>query len=229
MSSNLYWFLLQKEDLPPHQLYKDPQLKKTVINICPQTIALDKRTIEITMPYDLIINRQEDGSYYAQSKQVVGDNLWNTRAVLAIDTDTKIKGYEDFSICHIKVPYVFMSENKDLTYYWTAPKSNTKNKIKDVVFAEGLMYVGRYARSLDMAFIIPNNNEVIFKKDEPLGYLYFNDEIKLKEIIPNQIILNYINSIYGVTSYVKGVSKIFKNAKKRYPHKELAKCEITNE
>lgn len=224
--TDLYWFLLQKEDLPPHQLYNNPVIKDTFINICPQTIALDKRTVVITMPYDLKIQRQEDGTYYAQSKQIVGENLWDTRAVLALDTDTKIKGYEEYPICHIKVPYVFMTENKDLTYYWTGPKSNTEHSIKGVVFAEGMLHPGQYARSLDLAFIIPHDRQVVFKKGEPLGYLYFSDEIKLKEILPNEAILNYVNSIYGITSYVKGVSKIFKRAKSRYPYNELKKCEV---
>ena len=228
--TNVYWFLLQKEDLPPHQLYNNPVINNTFINICPQTIALDKRTIVITMPYDLRIQRQDDGTYYAESKQIVGENLWEVRPVLALDTDTKIKDFEEYPICHIKVPYVFMTDNKDLTYYWTGPKSNTKHNINGVVFAEGMLYPGQYARSLDLAFIIPHYKEVVFKKGEPLGYLYFSDEIKLKEIIPNESILNYVNSIYGITSYVKGVSKIFKKAKKRYPYKELVKCEeVINE
>jgi len=226
--TDLYWFLLQKEDLPPHQLYNDPSIQDTFINVCPQTIALDKRTVVITMPYDLKMHRQEDGSYYAQSKQIVGKNLWDERPVLSIDTDTKIKGYEEYSICHIKVPYVFMTDNKDLTYYWTGPKSNTEHNIKGVMFAEGMLYPGQYARSLDMAFIIPHDRQVVFKKGEPLGYLYFSDEINLKEILPNEAVLNYINSIYGITSYVKGVNKIFKRAKNRYPYKELEKCEVVN-
>ena len=226
---DLYWFILQKEDLPPHQLYNNPEIKKTFINICPQTIALDKRTVVITMPYDLRIQKQEDGTYYAKSKQIVGENLWDTRPVLAIDTETKIKNYEDYSICHIKVPYVFMTEDKELTYYWTGPKSDTKHDITGVLFAEGMLYPGQYARSLDLAFIIPHDRQVTFKKGEPLGYLYFSKEINLKEIIPSQVILNYVNSIYGITSYVKGVSKIFKRAKNRYPYKELKNCEEVNE
>ncbi len=225
---NLYWFLLQKEDLPPHQLYNDPYIKETFINICPQTVALDRRTVVITMPYDLQINRQEDGSYFAKSKQVVGENLWDKNPVLAIDTDTKIKGYEDYYICHIKVPYIFMTEDKDLTYYWTGPKSDTKHDIKGVKFAEGMLNPGQYARSLDMAFIITHNRPVTFKKGEPLGFLYFSEDIKLKEMLPNEAVLNYVNSIYGITSYVTGVSKIFKKAKRRYPYKELQKCEVIN-
>lgn len=226
--TNLYWFILQKEDLPPHQMYNDPQIKQTVINICPQTIALDKRTVEIIMPYDLKIQKQVDGTYYAQSKQIVGENLFDVRPTLAVDTETKIKNYEEHSIFHIKIPYVFMTENKDLVYYLTGPKSNTKHKVKDVIFAEGMLKPGEYARSLDLAFIIPHDKEVVFKKNEPLCYIYFNDEIQLKEILPNESILNYVNSIYGITSYVKGVNKIFKKAKRRYPYKELQKCEVVN-
>ena len=155
--------------------------------------------------------------------------MWDVRPVLAIDTDTKIKGYEEYSICHIKVPYVFMTEDKDLTYYWTGPKSDTKHDIPGVKFAEGMLHPGQYARSLDLAFIIPHDRQVTFKKGEPLGYLYFSKEINVKEIIPSQIIINYVNSIYGITSYVKGVSKIFKRAKNRYPYKELKYCEVVNE
>ena len=229
MSSNLYWFLLQKEDLPPNQIYLEPKTRKPVISICPQTVALDRRTLEITMPYNLKIQRQEDGTYFAQSKEIVGENLWDTRPVLAIDTETKIKGYEDYPICHIKVPYIFMSDDSNLTYYWTSPKSNTKHRIKDVIFAEGLLNVGQYGRALDLAFIIPHDREVVFKKNEPIGYLYFNNDILLKEIIPNQAVINYVNSIYGVTSYTKGVKSIFKKAARRYPVKELKKCELINE
>ena len=228
MTTNIYWFLIQKEDLPPAMLYEDVQFKKTIVPICPQTVALDKRTLVINMPFNLTLQRKEDGSYYAESTEVVGQSLWEDRPVLAIDTETKLKGYEEYPILHIKIPYIFLTENKNITYYLQGPKSNTKHSLKNVIFAEGMLSPGQYARAVDVAMIIPNNEKVTFVKGEPLVYLYFSDDINLKEIIPNQPILNYMTSIYGVTNYVRGVRKIFKKASRNYPYKELKNCEIVN-
>lgn len=210
-------------------MYNDPEIRKTFVNVCPQTVSLDKRVVVLTMPFTVNITLQEDGGYWAESPEISGVNLWDERPVLGIDTDTKLKDYEKFNICHIRIPYIFMTENKNLTYYLTGPKSDTKHEIEGVKFAEGMLHAGQYGRSTDLAFVIPHNKTVTFHKGEPLVYLYFNDEIKLKEIIPNQQINNYIDSIYSITSYTRGVSKIFKKAKKRYPYKELESCVIDEE
>ena len=74
MTTNIYWFLIQKEDLPPAMLYEDVQFKKTIVPICPQTVALDKRTLVINMPFNLTLQRKEDGSYYAERTEVVGQS-----------------------------------------------------------------------------------------------------------------------------------------------------------
>lgn len=218
--SKLYWFLAQKPNVPPTTIYNYPNYSKTSVNICPQTKALDKRILEINMPYHLQIERNKQGIFNFISKDVDQDNIQYQNPILNVTSFVKDKD----AVIHFVMPYCFMSDDKSLVAYQMMVKSNTKHTFNGSEIIEGLLPVGRYGRIIDLALYVPVNTKVILEKNEPIFRLVFNKEVEIKHIIPTDAIIEYTNSIGNVTKYTKGLKNVFKRAAATYPYKELAKC-----
>lgn len=223
--SNLYWYIHQSLPAgPPSQIYPYPVHPKTSISICPQTNAFDKRVIDILSPFDLLIQRAADGNYVFESNDVNYMHIQRLEPVLL--TKPPSKGSNQDENVHIAMPYVFLSDNKNLVGYQMSPNFNTKNVFENTTFIEGVLPVGRYGRILDLALNVKPSGTVILKKNEPLWRFVFTDEVKLIHIDPTYKIEKYVQSISRVTNYTKGVKNIFYRASITYPYKELNKCEI---
>jgi hypothetical protein len=220
--SKLYWFLAQQPNVPPTTIYKYPRHSQTSVSICPQTKKLDKKILEIDMPYHLKIERNKQGIFNFISKDVDQENIQYENPILNV---TSFIRDEDIVI-HFVMPYCFMSDDKDLEGYQMMVKSNTKHKFNGAEIIEGLLPVGRYGRIIDLALYVPKNTKVELFKGEPIFRLVFNKDVDIKHIVPTDAIIEYTNSIGNVTKYTKGVKDIFKKALITYPYKELSKCDI---
>jgi len=220
--SKLYWFLAQKPNVPPTTIYNYPRYSQTSVSICPQTKKLDKKILEIDMPYHLKIERNKQGIFNFTSKDVDQDNIQYENPILNV---TSFIRDEDIVI-HFVMPYCFMSDDKDLEGYQMMVKSNTKHQFNGAEIIEGLLPVGRYGRIIDLALYVPKNTEVELFKNEPIFRLVFNKNVDINHIVPTDTIIEYTNSIGNVTKYTKGVKHIFEKAFTTYPYKELKKCVI---
>lgn len=221
--SKLYWYIHQDVLGMPTQIFSYPQHSKTTVAICPQTKALDKRVIEILAPYDLLVHRTEDGSFSFESYDVNYQNLTNIKPVIMTKPPSDNGGDENL---HISMPYVFLSDDKDLVGYQMAPNTNTKHNFDTCTYVEGTMPVGKYGRILDLAINISKPGILQIVKGEPLWRFVFNKDVELVHIDPTHKIEKYVASISHITNYTKGVKDIFKRAAITYPYKELYKCEV---
>lgn len=220
--SKLYWFLAQKPNVPPTSIFHFPKYSNTSVPICPQTKALDKRIIDINMPYHLLIERTNTGILNFSSKDVEQNNIQFENPILNVTPFIKDKD----SVIHFVMPYCFMSDDKDLEGYQMMVKSNTKHIFNGAEIIEGLLPVGRYGRIIDLALYVPKNTKVELFKNEPIFRMVFNKDVELQHIVPTDAIIEYTNSIGNVTKYNKGMKNIFKRAFITYPYKELKKCDI---
>jgi len=219
MASNVYWFLIQGDDTPPTSIYPYPRFEETTVKICPQTVKLQKRILYVDMAFDLEIIRDESNQYIYKSKDIKPPFITQKNPVLGE------QNHSGDSIIHIGFPYVFLSDNKNLEANLLSPDYSTKHRLGNTKFIEGIIPVGRYGRSLDVAIRVSPMEHVHLFKGEILQKIVFNDEINLIHIHPTDKILKYLKSIHQVTSYTKGVKDIFKRAALTYPYKELEKCE----
>lgn len=220
--SKLYWYVHQELGTAPSQIYQYPVKPVTDVKVCPQTKKLDKRIVEIPAPFDLLAKRALDGKYIFESNDVNYNNIQNNKPVLL--TKPAMKDGDDN--IHIAMPYVFLSDDKNLVGYQMAPNHNSKNIFIDCTFIEGIMPVGAYGRVLDLAINIEKGGEMQLFKGEALWRFVFTDEVELIHIDPTIKILKYVESVSHITQYNKGVQNIFKRAAKTYPYKELKNCII---
>jgi len=219
MTSKLYWFLLQEKDTAPSNIYPYPRMEKTTVPMCPQTVKLQNRTVYLDMAYNLDVISGEGNDYTFRSKEISEPNISKVNPVL------HPMEHEGDNIVHIHCPYVFLSDNKDLEANMLAPDVTTKHALGSSKVIEGLLPVGRYGRSLDVAIRFGEMERLQLVKGDHIAKLVFNDDVELIHIDPTDKILDYIKSSFQVTLYTKGVRDIFKRAAAIYPYKELENCE----
>ena len=60
---------------------------------------------------------------------------------------------------------------------------------------------------------------------DPIIQVLFNEPVKLVHIVPNESILNFVQSTYQISHYKNNITKIFNRTSIAYPRKELDKCQ----
>jgi hypothetical protein len=129
------------------------------------------------------------------------------RFTLHAPKDIVIQKYEG------QFTYVFLSE-KEIQMYLLSKHNN---------FAEGLLNIKWQCKILNFTLINPEEQTI--KKGEPLMYVLFNRPVELVHIIPNEAIWRAFLANYRLADYHKGVTKLYSRIKKRFPYKELSKCQ----
>ncbi len=123
-----------------------------------------------------------------------------------------------FNIMHtghkvMQMPYCFLTKNKNIKLFL--------QNISTLEMTEGIIPIGKYPRIINYTF--KGNGKV--NQGDPIVQVLFNEPVKLVHIVPNESILNFVQSTYQISHYKNNITKIFNRTSIAYPRKELDKCQ----
>lgn len=218
MSITVYWACFDKEWLRAKEpeniikkVLKEDKYKEVGLNMCPGFRNYFNNTYSIQSLYDY--------EFYIKDGDVFSDlydqTFFNDHVV------TRSIENKCFSFTN---KWIFFTENDSLEMSISGPTLEDSNIAKDSIYIPGTFDIGKWFRSIDIAFFLRENiNKIKIKEDDSLGYIKFNtnQKIILKQFMMNETILNYLestlNSKFNRNTRLRSFDEyysIFKNKKR---------------
>lgn len=209
-------------DIPAEIFY--PIEKQNAVNIgCPATSSLENRLYSIPAFADITIefgldNEQPYYNYKFNDSQLRATpdvhNLLNEMLAVGISDKNNVVNFQ------IKLPYLFVTDDKSIEITALVPNIETKN----CTFIPGGFNIYGWIRNINAAWILDNKKhkgKIFIKQGEPLLYVYFNKAVNLGETDFNSKTYKYYKSHSKSVNYVKNITKLFSRVVDKRPKKLL--------
>jgi len=210
----------------PSSIFPDIKKVNTNNNLkCPAVNTSDNKLfevnsfieVEIDIEYDEAINKLDYKYTFDDTQHPIFNEVHSL-----IKSHIVIGNNNNQHTIQIILPYIFITDDKDLELTVLDPSCDTKN----LKFISGGFNIYSWPRGLNLAYSVIDKNKtakINLSIEQPILKYYFSKPISLKYINFNQIQLDFIASVRNATFYKKNAAKLYKRVLSRPPKKLLQK------
>lgn len=195
---------------------------------CPAVLDFDRRVFVVNSPIDLHLRLTNDKGELGITNMLFDKSPIRPQALSQMVVFQPQEEWRDPNkpVLQMMTSYIFVSDDPVFVNQYP-PFLHYNATPRPGVQINGRFPIDIWPRALQWAFEWHDmSKDLIIKRGEPLFYVYFEGgdpaaPVRLIEAKKTPELMDYIDSITGVTEFVSQTYQLFKNAKERRPKRLL--------